>query len=235
MDVSTLYETLKKTMAPIHRDGWPFIAAFFVISIILGWLWDPLFWIGMVFTAWCAFFFRDPERVTPVSDDFVISPADGVVSQIVQAMPPRETGLGDEPLLRVSIFMNVFNCHINRAPVSGRIRLIAHRAGRFFNAELDKASDQNERNTLVIETARGPLCTVQIAGLVARRIICWVREGEEIGAGARFGLIRFGSRLDVYLPKGALATVALGQTAIGGETILARFDGAPIHPVTRIS
>jgi phosphatidylserine decarboxylase len=235
MDFSSLYDSIRRAVVPVHRDGWPFIAGFFVASVILGWLWDPLFWVGLVLTVWCAFFFRDPERVTPVSDDFVISPADGRVSQIGQAVPPRESGLGEEALTRISIFMNVFNCHINRAPVSGRITLVAHKAGKFLNAELDKASDDNERNSLVIDGAHGRLAVVQVAGLVARRIVCRVHEGEEIGAGARFGLIRFGSRLDVYLPKGAVASVAIGQTAIGGETILARFDGAPVQPVTRVS
>lgn len=235
MELSSLYESLRKALVPVHRDGWRFIAGFFVASVILGWLWDPLFWIGMVLTAWCAYFFRDPDRVTPVSDDFVISPADGRISQIGPAVPPGEAGLGDQPLTRVSIFMNVFNCHINRAPAGGRIRLIAHKAGQFLNAELDKASEDNERNTMVIETAHGPMAVVQIAGLVARRIVCWAREGEEIGAGARFGLIRFGSRLDVYLPSGAVPAVAIGQISIAGETILARFDGAPVQPVTRVS
>lgn len=235
MDFSSLYDSVRKALVPVHRDGWPFVAGFFVAAIILGWLWDPLFWIGLLLTAWCAFFFRDPPRVTPVSDDFVVSPADGRISAIGAAVPPAESGLGEAALTRVSIFMNVFDCHINRAPASGRVSRLAHRPGRFLNAELDKASDDNERNTLVIDTARGRLGVVQIAGLVARRIVCWAREGEEIGAGARFGLIRFGSRLDVYLPEGAAVTVALGQRAVAGETLIARFDGAPVQPVTRVS
>ncbi|MCG6857292.1 MAG: phosphatidylserine decarboxylase [Salaquimonas sp.] len=234
MDLTSLYTTLRKALVPVHRDGWPFIAAFFIAAIVLGWLWDPLFWIGLFLTGWCAYFFRDPERVTPVSIDFVISPADGRVSAISRAVPPREAGLGDEPLQRVSIFMNVFNCHVNRAPVAGRITRIAHKPGKFLNAELDKASDDNERNTLVIESSHGSLAVIQIAGLVARRIVCWAHEGEEIGVGERFGLIRFGSRLDVYLPKDAVVTVSPGQTAIAGETIIARYDGAPVQPVTRV-
>lgn len=235
MDFSSLADSMRKSLVPVHREGWPFVAIFFAGAVVLGWLWDPLFWIGLVLTAWCAFFFRDPQRVTPVSDDFVISPADGRVSHIGQVVPPRELGLGDGPLMRVSVFMNVFNCHVNRAPAGGRVTLVAHKAGKFLNAELDKASTDNERNSVLIETAHGPLAVVQIAGLVARRIVCWTHEGEELGAGERFGLIRFGSRLDVYLPKGAVATVALGQTAIAGETIIARFDGAPVQPVTRVS
>lgn len=234
MDSASLFTTLRKSLVPVHREGWPFVAAFFVATLVLGWIWDPLFWIGLFLTGWCAFFFRDPQRVTPVSIDYVISPADGRVSAITQVAPPRETGLGDEAMQRVSIFMNVFNCHVNRAPVAGPISLVAHKRGKFFNADLDKASAENERNSLVIESPHGPLAVVQIAGLVARRIVCWARQDEEIGVGERFGLIRFGSRLDVYLPKGAVITVSPGQTAIAGETIIARFDGAPVQPVTRI-
>lgn len=235
MDFSSLYDSVKKALVPVHRDGWPFVAGFFVAAIVLGWLWDPLFWIGLLLTGWCAYFFRDPERVTPVSVDFVVSPADGKVSAIGAAVPPPETGLGSTPMTRVSIFMNVFNCHINRAPVSGRIRTIAHKAGLFMSADLDKASEDNERNVVVIEGSHGAVPVVQVAGLVARRIVCWAHEGEEIGAGERFGLIRFGSRLDVYLPQGAVVSVAIGQTAVAGETVLARFDGAPVQPVTRVS
>jgi len=234
MDFSSLYDSVRKGLTPIHREGWPFVAGFFVASVILGWLWDPLFWIGLALTVWCAYFFRDPVRVTPVSNDFVVSPADGRVSAIGQAAPPRELGLSDTPMLRVSIFMNVLDCHINRAPVTGRVTMIAHKAGKFLNAELDKASDDNERNGLVIEGARGRFAVVQVAGMVARRIVCWAREGEELGAGERFGLIRFGSRLDVYLPAGAVACVALGQISVAGETLIARFDGASVAPVTRL-
>jgi phosphatidylserine decarboxylase len=152
-----------------------------------------------------------------------VSPADGRISMIAPAIPPAELGLGDRPLPRVSIFMSVFNCHVNRAPVAGRIDRIAYRPGAFINAELDKASEDNERNSLVISTANGRIGVIQIAGLVARRIVCFVKEGQAIGAGERFGLIRFGSRLDVYLPEGTKALVAEGQTAIAGETILADF------------
>ncbi len=233
MQITNLIGTMRRALVPVHREGWPFIAAFAIGAFVLGYFSDTLFWVGVGLTIWCAAFFRDPQRVTPVSDDFVISPADGRVSAIGQTMPPRELGLGDLPMLRVSIFMNVFNCHVNRAPARGRISRIAHRNGSFLNAELDKASTENERNGLVIESPRGQLAVVQIAGLVARRIVCWAREGEEIGVGQRFGLIRFGSRLDVYLPMGAAVSVALGQTAIAGETIIARYDRAPVAPLTR--
>ena len=229
-----LLGTFRRSLVPVHREGWPFIGAFAAVTVILGMLSGTLFWLGVGLTLWCALFFRDPERVTPVSDDFVISPADGKVSAIGQAIPPRELGLPDLPMLRVSIFMNVFNCHINRAPVRGRILRTAHRAGRFLNAELDKASSENERNGVVIDGPRGELAVVQIAGLVARRIVCWKVEGEEMAQGERFGLIRFGSRLDVYLPAGAIVGVSLGQTAIAGETILARHDGSPVAPITRV-
>lgn len=228
-------DSIKNALVPIHPEGYKFIAIFFAASVVLGWLWSPLFWIGMLLTAWCAWFFRDPPRVTPVNDDFIISPADGRISHVASVVPPAELELGSEPMLRISVFMNVFDCHINRAPVRGRITRIVYRKGEFLNAELDKASEDNERNSLVIASANGDVGVVQIAGLVARRILCWAGEGEEIGTGERFGLIRFGSRLDVYCPAGATAAVALGQTAIGGETILARFDKDSVSPVVRKS
>src|SRR5207302_1401649 len=153
----------------------------------------------------------------------VAAPADGRISMVSQALTPAELGLGDKPLMRVSIFMSVFNCHVNRSPVTGRIDRIAYRPGAFVNAELDKASEDNERNSLVISTPQGRIGVVQIAGLVARRIVSFVREGQTIGAGERFGLIRFGSRLDVYLPEGMKSLVSEGQTAVAGETILADF------------
>ncbi|NHT74960.1 phosphatidylserine decarboxylase [Rhizobium sp. PP-WC-2G-219] len=219
----SLITSVRNTLVPINKAGYPFIAGFFVVSLLLGFLWEPLLWIGFILTAWCAYFFRDPERVTPVDDDLVISPADGRVSSIAHIVPPEELGLGFEPMLRISVFMNVFNCHVNRAPMRGTITRIAYRAGQFVNAELDKASSDNERNGLVIETAHGAIGTVQIAGLVARRIICWSSQGEQLQAGQRFGLIRFGSRLDVFLPAGAEPRVSLGQLAIAGETVLAEF------------
>jgi phosphatidylserine decarboxylase len=176
-----------------------------------------------VLTVWCALFFRDPVRVTPSREGLVVAPADGRISMIAQATPPAELGLGDVALPRVSIFMSVFNCHVNRSPVAGRIERIAYRPGKFINAELDKASEDNERNSLVISTPQGRVGVVQIAGLVARRIVSFVREGQTLAAGERFGLIRFGSRLDVYLPEGTRPLVSEGQTAVAGETILADF------------
>lgn len=161
--------------------------------------------------------------MTPVRDGLVVAPADGRVSMVTEVMPPAELGLGDKPLPRISIFMSVFNCHVNRSPATGRIDRIAYRPGTFINAELDKASEDNERNSLVISTPNGRIGVIQIAGLVARRIVSFVREGQTIGAGERFGLIRFGSRLDVFLPEGTKSLVSAGQTAVAGETVLADF------------
>lgn len=226
----SLLDTVRRVFVPIHKEGYRFIAIFFVVSLVLGLLWKPLFWVGMILTLWCAYFFRDPVRITPQDDDLVISPADGRVSSVQTIVPPVELNLGNEPMLRISVFMNVFNCHVNRAPMSGRITAISYKEGSFLNAELDKASDENERNGLTIQTAHGEIGVVQIAGLVARRILCWARPLDQIAAGERFGLIRFGSRLDVFLPMTARPRVMVGQTAIAGETVLAEFgtDKGPI-------
>jgi phosphatidylserine decarboxylase len=219
----SIANSIRAQIPPIHPEGYPFIGGFALVSLVLFWAWSPLGWIATLLTIWCALFFRDPLRVTPVRDGIVVAPADGRVSMIGRVLPPAELGLGDRPLPRVSIFMSVFNCHVNRSPVTGRIDRIAYRPGKFINAELDKASEDNERNSLVISTTNGRIGVTQIAGLVARRIVCFVREGQTIGVGERFGLIRFGSRLDVYLPEGTVPLVAEGQTAIAGETILADF------------
>jgi phosphatidylserine decarboxylase len=219
----SISNSIRAQIPPIHPEGYPFIGGFALASLILFWIWTPLGWIGTVLTIWCALFFRDPVRVTPVREGIVVSPADGRVSMITQVLPPAELGLGDRPLTRVSVFMSVFNCHVNRSPVAGRIEKIVYRPGAFINAELDKASEDNERNSLVIGTTQGRIGVVQIAGLVARRIVCFAKEGQAIGAGERFGLIRFGSRLDVYLPDGSKPLVSVGQTAIAGETVLADF------------
>ena len=226
----SLANSIRAQIPPIHPEGYPFIGGFALASLVLFWLWTPLGWIGAVLTLWCALFFRDPVRVTPVREGIVVAPADGRISMIAQVTPPAELGLGNVALPRISIFMSVFNCHVNRSPVAGRIERIAYRPGKFINAELDKASEDNERNSLVISTPNGRVAVIQIAGLVARRIVCFVKEGQAIGTGERFGLIRFGSRLDVYLPDGTRALVAEGQTAIAGETILADFG---IHDEAR--
>jgi phosphatidylserine decarboxylase len=213
-------------LKPMHPEGWRFVAIFAAVTLILFWLWVPLGWLGTGLTVWCYYFFRDPVRSVPLAEGLVLSPADGVVSLIEPAVPPAELGLGPESLLRVSVFMSVFNCHVNRMPVAGKIAAIAYRPGKFVSAALDKASSDNERNSLAIEMADGRrLVVVQIAGLVARRIVCWGRTGQSLRAGDRFGLIRFGSRLDVYLPAGVAPLVALGQTMIAGETVIADLAG----------
>jgi len=218
----SVLRSIRSQLVPIHGEGFPFVGGLALASLVLFWLWSPLGWIGTILTAWCAYFFRDPVRVTPVREGIVVAPADGRISRIANASPPAELGLGAKPLTRVSIFMSVFDCHVNRSPVSGRIERIAYHAGKFLNADLDKASEDNERNALVITTASGArIVVVQIAGLIAQRVVCFVREGISIGAGERFGMIRFGSRLDVYLPDGVRPIVAEGQTAIAGETVLA--------------
>jgi phosphatidylserine decarboxylase len=217
----SIVNSIRGQLAPIHPQGYPFIGGFALASLILFWLWSPLGWIGTLLTVWCAYFFRDPPRVTPTREGIVVSPADGRISRVTNAVPPHELDLGNRPLPRVSIFMSVFDCHVNRSPVAGRIERIVYRAGKFINADLDKASEDNERNALVIATAGARIGVVQIAGLVARRIVCFVPQGAPIAAGERFGMIRFGSRLDVYLPEGAKPLVAEGQTALAGETVLA--------------
>jgi phosphatidylserine decarboxylase len=217
----SIINSIRSQIAPVHPQGFPFIGGFALVSIVLFFVWTPLGWIGTLATAWCAYFFRDPIRVTPLREGLVVSPADGRVSRVVNAVPPPELGLSDRPLPRISIFMSVFDCHVNRSPMSGRIERMVYRAGKFINADLDKASEDNERNALIISTARTRIGVVQIAGLVARRIVPFVREGQAIIAGDRIGMIRFGSRLDVYLPEGGRSLVAEGQTAIAGETVLA--------------
>lgn len=219
-----LLDTIRNTLVPIHKEGYVFVIAFFVASLLLGLIAAPLFWIGLVLTLWCAYFFRDPERVIPQDDDIIVSPADGRVSSVQMVVPPAELDLGSEPMLRISVFMNVFDCHVNRSPARGRVSQIVYRPGQFVNAELDKASVDNERNGLVIETKHGKLGVVQIAGLIARRILCFVHQNEPLDAGERFGLIRFGSRLDIYVPEGGQPRVSLGQRTICGETVIAEFN-----------
>jgi len=211
-----------KVLCPIHRAGWPFVAAFAVATALLWWLAEPLGLIGLVLTLWCAYFFRDPDRVTPNRAGLVISPADGVVQMIQPAVPPAELGLDQRPRTRISVFMNVFNVHVNRSPIDAEVIGSAYRPGKFVNAALDKASDENERSSLHLRTSDGQdICVVQIAGLVARRILCWTKPGQKLRAGERYGMIRFGSRVDVYLPDGVQPLVSVGQIAIAGETVLA--------------
>ena len=209
-------------LMPMHPEGYRFVGVFAAITVALFLIWDPLGWIGVLLTVWCYYFFRDAKRSVPLGDSLVLSPADGVVSLIEPVVPPEELGMGPQALTRVSVFMSVFNCHVNRMPASGQISAIAYRPGKFVSASLDKASTDNERNSLCIDLPDGrKLAVVQIAGLVARRIVCFARTGQSLRGGDRFGLIRFGSRLDVYLPPGVAPMVALGQTMIAGETVIA--------------
>jgi phosphatidylserine decarboxylase len=217
---------LSSVLPPIHRAGWPFIAAFLVVAILLGLLWAPLFWLGLLATAWCAYFFRDPLRVTPDDPALVVSPADGVVVTTAERVPPPELELGDRPLPCIGIFMNVFDVHVNRTPVVGKVLRRAYHPGKFLNASFDKASDENERQSWKIRTTSGrEIGLVQIAGLVARRILPFVGEGTALVAGQRVGLIRFGSRCDVYLPEGVEPLVLVGQRTLAGETVLADLFG----------
>lgn len=231
----SLVSTIRKTFVPIHREGWPFIGAFAGFTLLLGLVSPVLFWAGVVLTLWCVYFFRDPLRVTPVDDRLVVSPADGLVSAVGPAVPPRELGLGAGEMTRISVFLDVFSCHVNRAPVRGRILRVEYRPGKFLNADLDKASAENERNGLVLEGPHGEVGVVQVAGLIARRIVCWAKAGEAIGVGDRFGLIRFGSRTDVYLPAAAVPRVAVGQIAVGGETVIAEFGTKARTPLVKVS
>jgi phosphatidylserine decarboxylase len=218
----SVINSIRAQLTPIHPRGYPFIGGFALVALVLFWLWSPLGWLAAVATLWCVYFFRDPARVTPARDGIVVAPADGRVSRITNAVPPPELNFGAQPLLRISIFMSVFDCHVNRSPVAGRIDRMVYRAGVFVSADLDKASESNERNAFVISAVSGPrIVVVQIAGLVARRIVPFVREGEPVAAGQRIGMIRFGSRVDVYLPEGTTPLVGEGQTAIAGETVLA--------------
>jgi phosphatidylserine decarboxylase len=215
-------DAIRSVLVPIHREGWKFIAILAVATLLLFALSDLLGWIGVVLTLWCVYFFRDPPRTVPTRPGLVVAPADGVVRLIEPAVPPPELDMGADPRPRISIFMNVFDVHVNRVPVAGRVVALAYRPGKFFDASLDKASTDNERQAVRIATAEGrEFALVQIAGLVARRILCDLAEGQTVRTGERFGMIRFGSRVDVYLDEGMAPLVAVGQRTIGGETVIA--------------
>jgi phosphatidylserine decarboxylase len=226
-----LPHSIREAIPNIHREGWPFIAITVVLALVALPFFQPLFWVLLILAGWMCIFFRNPVRVVPVGPGLVVSPADGRVEPIVRAVPPAELGLGEAPMTRVSVFMNVFDCHINRTPASGRVARVAYHPGKFVSADLDKASEDNERNGLVIDTDTGHrLGVVQVAGLVARRIVCWTGEGDRLAAGERFGMIRFGSRLDVYLPEGSTVAVNPRQRAVSAETILAYLPGERAAP-----
>jgi len=222
----SLVASLRLVLSPPHPAGRPFIAGGVVLAAV-GWLATPvLSALGVVFALFCLYFFRDPERVAPDRPGLVVAPADGHVVMVGDAVPPAELGLGDVPRHRVAIFLSVLDVHVNRSPVAGRVTRVAYRHGKFLNASLDKASVDNERNALAMVLPDGrDLAVVQIAGLIARRILCSATEGSVLGVGERFGIIRFGSRTDVYLPHGVRALVSVGQTMIGGETVIAELDG----------
>lgn len=217
-----LFETITSNLAPVHRDGHKFLAIGVVLTLLFFMIWPPLAWLFAFATAYVAYFFRDPDRVTPLRDGLVIAPADGKISLIERLRPPAELGLGEDERVRISIFLSVFDVHINRAPVAGRIVRSIYVPGLFLNAALDKASEDNERRATIIDMSGGQeIGVVQIAGLIARRIVSFKGEGETVGVGERIGLIRFGSRVDLYLPPGTGPLVAVGQRAVGGETVLA--------------
>jgi phosphatidylserine decarboxylase len=223
-----IVSSITSSLAPVHREGYPFVLGAAAVTLVLFLVgWNPLAWIAVVLTLWCAYFFRDPERVTPMRKGLVISPADGRISAIMTVIPPPELDLPREPHVRISVFMNVFDVHVNRSPLEARIARLAYVPGAFLNAELDKASEDNERQALTLELDGGiRIGVVQIAGLVARRIVKFVEEGERLTAGQRFGLIRFGSRVDVFLPASVKPLACVGQSAIAGETVLADFEGS---------
>lgn len=209
-------------LVPIHREGWPFVAIFAGVTFLLSLFSTGLGFIGAILTVWCYAFFRDPERITPVGDNWIVSPADGVVTAIETVKVPDELEMKEKELVRVSVFLSVFDVHINRVPCEGKIEKIWYYPGAFLNASLDKASELNERQAFKIVTpSNKEVGFVQIAGLIARRIVSFVKEGDTLKAGERFGLIRFGSRMDVYLPKGVAPLVMVGQKMVAGETILA--------------
>ncbi len=218
----SILQSTRLVLAPPHRAGFPFLGAGLVVMLLGLLLWQPLAWLGALFVVFCLYFFRDPERVAPARASVILAPADGRIVVLDQAPPPAELDLGSRPRWRVGIFLSVLDVHINRVPASGTITRIAYRHGKFLDASLDKASEDNERNALAIRLPTGAeIAVVQIAGLIARRIVCEVAEGDAVAAGSRFGLIRFGSRTDLYLPDGVEPLVAIGQRMVGGETVIA--------------
>lgn len=222
----SILSSVRSIFVPINRAGYPFIAAFAVTGLVFGAIWPISLAVTVPLTVWCVYFFRDPPRVTVETAGIVVSPADGrIVAASVCPVPAELADLGQQTAIKVSIFMSVFDCHVNRAPISGTVTKQVYCPGVFVNAELDKASANNERNALILDTQYGLVGVVQVAGLIARRIVSWVKEGDELTIGKRFGLIRFGSKLDVYLPLSAAVRVSVGQRAVAGETVLADIGG----------
>jgi phosphatidylserine decarboxylase len=213
---------LRRFLAPLHPDGFKFVLAGVLATVLLFFLWAPAGWLAVIVTVWIVYFFRDPWRVTPTRPGLLVSPADGVVVSIADATPPPEIAMGDAVVARIGIFLNIFDVHVTRAPIGGRIAALRYTKGRFVNASLDKASEHNERMAIRIAPPEGPeVAFVQIAGLVARRIVCDLHEGQQVATGQRMGIIRFGSRVDVYCPPPYVPMVVAGQRMVGGETVLA--------------
>jgi len=219
-------DALKMVTFPIHKEGFKFIFIFALVAIILALLNNVLGLIGLVLTLWCIFFFRDPERVIPVEENTVISPADGVVTLVEYGVEaPEDLGYGKQKFNKISVFLNVFNVHVNRVPIGGTITKISYKPGKFLSANASDASAENERNSAVVKLDNGKeIIFVQVAGLVARRIISDLKEGQKVATGDRYGIIRFGSRADIYLPESVAVKCLVGQTMIGGETIVAKLD-----------
>jgi phosphatidylserine decarboxylase len=223
-DRHSVIDSITGAFVPIHPDGRKFVFGAAGVTLLLFLLTGPLGWLGVIATVYCAYFFRDPERVTPKRAGLVVSAADGRITGVGKVPPAAELGLASAAATRISVFLSVLDVHIVRAPVGGKLVRTTYVPGKFLNAELDKASEENERLALVIETPGGEkIGLVLIAGLIARRIVTFVKEGDSVEAGQRIGLIRFGSRADVYLPDAAKPLVEIGQTAVGGETVLAEF------------
>jgi phosphatidylserine decarboxylase len=222
-----IIESIRSVLSPPHKAGYPFILGGIALALVGLFLWHVLTWLGLLFTVFCLYFFRDPERVLPPRANVFVAPADGLVVSIEHAAPPAELGLGPALRPRVAIFLSVLDVHVNRAPIAGTVTKIAYHPGKFLNAAEDKASDENERNALAMRLSDGrEIAVVQIAGLIARRILCDAAEGSVLATGQRFGIIRFGSRTDLYLPEGTIPLVAIGQRMIGGETVIAELSAA---------
>jgi phosphatidylserine decarboxylase len=225
--VSHFLELARGMVPPMHPAGRPFVAGAAIATLLVRLRFKRLGVVLALVTAWVAWFFREPKRVTPTRPNIATAPADGTVSHVVDAVPPAELGLGSEPMTRISVFLSVFDVHVQRVPADGEIVQVSYHPGKFLSADLDKASEENERNTVWLRTLSGhDLVVVQIAGLVARRIVCEVSEGEKVAAGQTYGLIRFGSRVDLYVPRGSRVLVEAGQRTIGGETVLAELPEA---------
>jgi phosphatidylserine decarboxylase len=213
---------LRRVLAPLHPDGFKFILSAAVATVVLFLLWKPAGWAAAVVTLWMIYFFRDPWRVTPIREGLLVSPADGIVMSVAPARPPSELELGDAEFVRIGIFLNIFDVHVTRAPIGGRVVALRYTKGRFVDASREEASVNNERMAIRVAPAEGPdVAYVQVAGLVARRIVCQLREGQRLATGQRMGIIRFGSRVDVYCPPPYVTLVVPGQRMVGGETVIA--------------